>query len=113
ANSERGPSESAGDCWVGMGRPNGTASAASETRLGFLSAGSVAAAAERSMTVLGLRRADRLAGAALAIAMQAGFLALLILSHPLPAPPQKLARELIFLFPPLPHVEPPAPRSQP
>lgn len=52
-----------------------------------------------------LRRPERIAGAVLAVAMQAGFLALLILSRPVFAPPPNAAHELTFI---LPRLEPEA-----
>ena len=45
---------------------------------------------------------QRLAGAILAIAVQAGLLALLVISRPVIAPPEKLAKELTLFLPRLP-----------
>ena len=63
------------------------------------------------MDGLALRRAERWAGAALALLVQAGFLALLVVSRPLIAPPEKLARELTLFLPRLPKIIEPAPRA--
>ena len=61
------------------------------------------------MTKVALRRSDRWTGAVLAILMQAGLLALLIVSRPQFAPPQNLPEELIFVLPRLEKAAPPAP----
>jgi len=62
--------------------------------------------AERS-TDLFRRRRKRLAGFVLAIAVQAGFLALLVISRPVIAPPEKLTKELTLFLPRLPRAAPP------
>src|SRR5579862_1828330 len=54
-------------------------------------------------------RADRMAGAALAIAMQAALIALLVFSHTPPASVVKAARELMFVLPRLEKAPPPPP----
>jgi hypothetical protein len=62
------------------------------------------------------RRAERCAGAALALMMPAGLIGLLVLSPPLIAPPPPLSRELIFILPrlvPAPTPAPPVARSAP
>ena len=57
------------------------------------------------MTVSALRRPERIASGLLAILLQAGFMALLILSPSNVAPPRNEARELTFILPRL--IEPP------
>jgi hypothetical protein len=65
------------------------------------------------VTKVAVRRSDRFTGALFAILVQAGFLALLILSRS-PAPtPEKLSRELTLFLPRLATPPPPRPATRP
>src|SRR4051812_40286551 len=59
------------------------------------------------------RRAERFAGALLAIAVQALFIALLVFSRSVTAPPEQLVRELTLILPRLPRLLTPPPASAP
>lgn len=65
------------------------------------------------MAGLAYPRRDRLVGATLALAIQAGLIALLIFSHAPWAPPEKIARELTFVLPRLRPVAPPPAPARP